>query len=121
LLLGEDGSRRHSSSDLTSSGRASPSRAAHAALLRTRASVVRRRASCSRASASRSSVSCSGWNMAPDCILAAMVNLLIVGTDKGAFLLRSDTRRAQWTVEGPLFKGWRVTAAARDAQGRTFL
>jgi photosystem II stability/assembly factor-like uncharacterized protein len=50
-----------------------------------------------------------------------MANLLIVGTDKGAFLLRSDSRRAQWTVEGPLFKGWRVTAATRDAQGRTFL
>lgn len=47
--------------------------------------------------------------------------LLIVGTDKGAFLLRADAGRARWTVEGPLFKGWTVTAAARDARGRYFL
>jgi hypothetical protein len=42
--------------------------------------------------------------------------LLIVGTDKGAFLLRSDAARARWTVEGPLFKGWKVTAVERDAR-----
>lgn len=50
-----------------------------------------------------------------------MGTLLIVGTQKGAFLLRSDDRRAQWRVEGPLFKGWKVTAAARDAKGRTWV
>lgn len=47
--------------------------------------------------------------------------LLIVGTDKGAFLLRSDAGRARWTAEGPLFRGWRVTAAMRDPRGRYFL
>ncbi len=50
-----------------------------------------------------------------------MGTLLIVGTQKGAWLLRSDERRAQWQVEGPLFKGWKVTTAARDAKGRTWL
>ena len=50
-----------------------------------------------------------------------MGTLLIVGTQKGAFLLRSDDRRQQWRVEGPLFKGWKVTAAARDVKGRTWI
>lgn len=40
---------------------------------------------------------------------------LIVGTEKGAFLIRSDGARARWTVDGPLFKGWEVTTAARSA------
>jgi photosystem II stability/assembly factor-like uncharacterized protein len=47
--------------------------------------------------------------------------LVIVGTDKGGFLLRADESRDAWTVEGPLFKGWKVTAAARDEQGRFFV
>ncbi len=47
--------------------------------------------------------------------------VLIVGTDKGAFLVRSDAKRERWRIEGPLFRGWRVTAAARDAGGRYFL
>jgi hypothetical protein len=34
--------------------------------------------------------------------------LLVVGTDKGGFLVRSDAARARWTVEGPLFKGCRL-------------
>ena len=42
----------------------------------------------------------------------------IVGTDKAAFLLRSDSARNQWSIEGPLFKGWKVTATTRDAAGR---
>jgi len=46
---------------------------------------------------------------------------LIVGTEKGAFLIRSDGARARWTVDGPLFKGWEVTTAARDGDGRYFL
>ena len=37
---------------------------------------------------------------------------LIVGTEKGAFLCRPDA------IEGPLFKGWRVTATARTNTGR---
>ena len=47
--------------------------------------------------------------------------LLIVGTEKGAFLVRSDEARARWRVEGPVFKGWKVTAASRDPGGRYYL
>jgi len=46
---------------------------------------------------------------------------LIVGTEKGAFLVRADDARARWRVEGPVFKGWKVTAAARDPGGRYYL
>ncbi|MCZ6597476.1 MAG: hypothetical protein O7B99_07555, partial [Planctomycetota bacterium] len=46
---------------------------------------------------------------------------IIIGTVKGSFLLRSDDGRADWTLEGPLFKGWKVTASTRDGEGRTFL
>ena len=47
--------------------------------------------------------------------------LLIVGSEKGAFLVRADEARVRWRVEGPVFKGWRVTAVARDARGRYYL
>ena len=33
---------------------------------------------------------------------------VLVGTQKGAFTLTSDGRRAEWEVEGPLFGGWQV-------------
>ncbi|QBI18276.1 exo-alpha-sialidase [Egibacter rhizosphaerae] len=33
---------------------------------------------------------------------------VLVGTSKGAFLLTSDGRRQDWTVEGPLFGGWEI-------------
>ena len=33
---------------------------------------------------------------------------LLVGTRKGAFVLRSDGMRDDWNVEGPLFAGWEV-------------
>ncbi len=33
---------------------------------------------------------------------------VLVGTRKGAFVLRSDERRKDWTVEGPHFPGWEV-------------
>ena len=47
--------------------------------------------------------------------------VLIVGTDKGGMLLRADDAREHWEV-GPLgFRGWRVTSAARDPGGRTYL
>lgn len=46
---------------------------------------------------------------------------VVVGTEKGAFLLRSNGRRKRWDIEGPIFKGWKVTAAARTARGRTLL
>lgn len=42
----------------------------------------------------------------------------IVGTDKAAFVLRSDKARRNWTIDGPHFKGWKVTASTRDAKGR---
>ena len=42
---------------------------------------------------------------------------LMVGTAKGGFLLRSDSGRGDWSVEGPLFKGWKVTASGRDLDG----
>lgn len=47
--------------------------------------------------------------------------LLVVGTEKGAFLIRSDRARERWSIEGPVFKGWKVTTAMRDARGRYFL
>lgn len=37
----------------------------------------------------------------------------IVGTDKGAFLLRAGADRRDWTLDGPHFKGWKVTASMR--------
>ena len=46
---------------------------------------------------------------------------VVVGTSKGAFLLRSDESRVQWTIDGPLFKGWTVTAAERLASGAVIL
>ncbi len=33
---------------------------------------------------------------------------VLVGTRKGAFVLTSDERRVDWTVQGPLFAGWEV-------------
>ena len=45
----------------------------------------------------------------------------IIGTDKAAFLLRSGKDRRAWKIESPLFKGWKVTATARDESGRYFV
>lgn len=33
---------------------------------------------------------------------------ILVGTRKGAFILTSDARREQWTVDGPHFAGWEI-------------
>lgn len=33
---------------------------------------------------------------------------VLVGTRKGAFILRSDERREAWTVDGPHFPGWEI-------------
>lgn len=41
----------------------------------------------------------------------------IVGTLKGAFLLHTDESRRDWSIEGPSFKGWKVTASSRDLDG----
>ncbi len=42
---------------------------------------------------------------------------VLVGTLKGAFVLSSSTERTQWSIDGPLFKGWKVTAAERLPDG----
>lgn len=46
---------------------------------------------------------------------------VLVGTRKGAFFLHSDGARESWQLEGPVFKGWKVTAAARGPQGDVVL
>ena len=33
---------------------------------------------------------------------------VLVGTRKGAFVLRSDENREQWSVDGPHFPGWEI-------------
>jgi photosystem II stability/assembly factor-like uncharacterized protein len=43
--------------------------------------------------------------------------LLLVGTMKGAFLLRSDGERKEWRMEGPHFRGEAVYALAFDQRG----
>jgi serine/threonine protein kinase len=43
--------------------------------------------------------------------------LLLVGTTKGAFILRSNTRRTGWEVGGPYFHGHSVYAMAYDGRG----
>ncbi len=42
---------------------------------------------------------------------------VMVGTAKGGFWLASEDRR-RWDVEGPFFKGWKVTAGLRLSDGR---
>ena len=49
--------------------------------------------------------------------------LLLVGTMKGAFVLRSDKSRRKWKIEGPHFRGEAVYALLHDTRtgrGRTF-
>ena len=49
--------------------------------------------------------------------------LLLVGTMKGAFVLRSDKSRKKWKIEGPHFRGEAVYALLHDNRGdrpRTF-
>ena len=43
--------------------------------------------------------------------------LLLVGTTKGAFILRSNTQRSRWEVGGPYFHGHSVYAMAYDNRG----
>ena len=47
--------------------------------------------------------------------------VVIVGTEKGAFVCRSGPDRQRWDIEGPLFKGWKVTASGRSPSGRYLL
>lgn len=46
--------------------------------------------------------------------------VVIVGTEKGAFLCTSGAERRDWQIEGLLFKGWKVTATGRSPSGRYF-
>ena len=50
-----------------------------------------------------------------------MAVIVFVGTQKGAVLMRADDARRNWEVGPLLFKGWKATAAARDAGGRTYV
>ena len=43
--------------------------------------------------------------------------LLLVGTTKGAFILRSNAQRTRWEVGGPYFHGHSVYAMAYDGRG----
>src|SRR5712692_11871652 len=42
--------------------------------------------------------------------------VLLVGTMKGAFVVRSDARRSDWEVGGPYFPGHAVYALACDTR-----
>ncbi|MDH3266665.1 MAG: exo-alpha-sialidase, partial [Gammaproteobacteria bacterium] len=33
---------------------------------------------------------------------------ILVGTRKGAFILTSNSKRKQWSVDGPHFAGWEI-------------
>ena len=49
--------------------------------------------------------------------------VLLVGTMKGAFLLRADGARKKWRLEGPHFQGFAVYAMLHDgrtARNRTY-
>ena len=46
---------------------------------------------------------------------------LLVGTNKGAALLRADASRQSWAINALRFKGWIVTAATRDHGGRYYV
>jgi photosystem II stability/assembly factor-like uncharacterized protein len=50
--------------------------------------------------------------------------LLLVGTMKGAFVLRSDESRKKWKVDGPHFRGFAIYAMLHDkrnGRNRTFV
>lgn len=44
---------------------------------------------------------------------------LLIGTTKGAFLLRGDARRADWTPDGPHCRGWPINHAVGDPRTGT--
>ena len=46
--------------------------------------------------------------------------VVIAGTPKGAMIYRSDAKRERWETLGFRLEGWGLTAAARDAAGRTY-
>jgi photosystem II stability/assembly factor-like uncharacterized protein len=42
--------------------------------------------------------------------------ILMAGTEKGAFLLQSDTRREKWEIKGPILKGWKIFDLQLDSR-----
>lgn len=46
---------------------------------------------------------------------------VFLGTNKGLVIARSDDTRQNWDIEPLQFKGWSITAATRDNQGRYYL
>ena len=46
---------------------------------------------------------------------------LVVGTAKGAVILKADPARRAWAMQDLALTGWKVTAAVRDASGRFYL
>ena len=47
-----------------------------------------------------------------------MGTVVLIGTVKGGFLLRSDDRR-EWEIE-PIFRGWKCSSAVRAPDGRSY-
>lgn len=50
-----------------------------------------------------------------------MATRLLIGTVKGGFIATANNGRTNWTIDGPFFKGWKVTASARERSGRHLL
>jgi hypothetical protein len=46
--------------------------------------------------------------------------VVLVGTRKGLFVLKSDEARKRWELEGPLLTGWSVDHAIVDERDGTF-
>jgi photosystem II stability/assembly factor-like uncharacterized protein len=45
--------------------------------------------------------------------------LLLIGTQKGAFIAESNLARTNWRLRGPLMKGWEISDVQLDARGAT--
>lgn len=44
--------------------------------------------------------------------------LVLIGTRKGGFILESDSKREDWILRGPMFKGWNVMHMTFDPRNR---
>ena len=45
--------------------------------------------------------------------------LVLLGTKKGAFVLRSDAARREWTLHGPFCEAWPINHVVADPQTGT--
>src|ERR671936_2052540 len=71
------------------------------------------------------------WAIRPPCRCSAtsqagsffptMGVLILAGTRKGLFTLRSDDDRREWKLEGPTLTGWDVFHATRDPRDGALL